>query len=400
MGTKFGFFATAVAIALTLVSCSTSNSNNGTASSGILYVATQGNSSVSAFGITLSNGTLSTNRNAAATGSMPASIAFAGNAAFVSNAQDNTISSFTANSDGTLGTGSTTSLKPLASGPAATSPMGMVVDSGGKFLFVADQGSSTISVFSISNASLTEVSGSPFLTLDPCAQSVATGPVSVAVTPKADFLYVANQFTNTVGAFAVASDGSLSQLAGASCNPAGPSPYPAGTSPSAVELTPDGNFLYVANQGSNNVSAFAVCVNASLTCTNPNGQLTAVPGSPFATGLGPIAIAGAVDKLGEYLFVADYDSNQVSEYRISSGTGALTANTQPTISTGGNPISIVVRPGSGAVLSDGGTTNYVYVANRTSASISAYSYDTTTGTLSLVGSPVTTQGQPSALAVR
>ena len=49
MGTKFGWLAILLAIALILASCNTTNSNNGATSSGILYVATQGNASVSAF---------------------------------------------------------------------------------------------------------------------------------------------------------------------------------------------------------------------------------------------------------------------------------------------------------------------------------------------------------------
>jgi 6-phosphogluconolactonase len=392
MGMKFGFLGGLLAAAtLGLVACNTTNSTTSGSSNGILYVATQGDSSVSAFGINLGNGTISTNGNLTASGAMPSAMAFAGSAAFIANSQDNTISSYTLNSDGTLAAGSTTNLT------GASTPMGLAVDSAGKFLFVANQGSNNVSVFSISTASLTQVPGSPFPTNDPGSPNVATGPVSVAVTPGTNFLYVANQFTNTVGAFSIDANGALSP----------PAQLPSsvvGTSPTAVALapTPDGNFLYlyVANQGSNDISAFAVCAKTSLTCAAADGSLEAVTGSPFAAGLGPVAIAGSFDKLGAYLFVADYASNQVSEYKISTGTGALSANSQTAISTGANPAAIVLRAGSGTALSDGGTTNYVYVANKTAGTISAFSYDTTLGTLGLVGSPITTQGQPSALGVR
>ena len=178
---------------------------------------------------------------------------FGGGAAFVSNTQDNSISSFTLNSDGTLAAGSTTKLT------TATSPTGLAIDGGGKFLFVANQGSSNISVFSISGATLTEVAGSPFSAVDPSAPGIATGPVAVAVTPTASYLYVANQFTNSVSAFAVDANGGLTPLFG---NITGAT-YAAGTDPSTLALTSDGNFLYVANEGSNNISAYAVCANAS-----------------------------------------------------------------------------------------------------------------------------------------
>jgi hypothetical protein len=41
-------------------------------------------------------------------------------------------------------------------------------------------------------------------------------------------------------------------------------------------------FVYVANQGSGNVSAYSI---------GPNGALTLVPGSPFAAGINPNSIA-------------------------------------------------------------------------------------------------------------
>jgi len=388
---KSAFLGTLPAlIALALLSCGTTTTTPGSTAPGILYVVTQGNSSVSAFGINLGNGTISTNGNATASGAMSSAIVLPGAAAFVSNSQDNTISSFTLKSDGTLATGSTTTLTN------ASTPMGLAVDSGGKFLFVADQGSNTISVFTISNSTLAEVAGSPFPANDPTAPNVATGPVSVAVSPSANFLYVAYQFTNTIGAFSVDSNGALT--------PSGAASYPVGTSPANLVLaaSPDGNFLYlyVANQGSNNISAFGVCAKASLTCPAADGSLHVIQGSPFPAGLGPIAMAGSFDQIGAYLFVANFNSNQVSNFRISTGTGALAANTQPTASTGANPSAIVVRAGSGAVLSDGGTTSYVYVANKTAGTISVFSYDNKDGNLSVVGNPVTTQGQPSALGVK
>jgi 6-phosphogluconolactonase (cycloisomerase 2 family) len=380
-----------VLVGLGMTSCTTTT-NTASSANGILYVTTQGNTSVTAFGINLGNGQLSTASKAAPAGNVPSAVVVTpkADAVFVANSQDGTISSYTVNSDGTLtaANGSATA--------AGIAPTGLAIDSGGKFLFVANQGtfsdpaSGTVSVYSINGSALTLVGS--FSTAENGATS-GPGPVSVAVTPNADYLYVANQFSNTVAGFSVDSTGALTPL--------GIPAYTVGTSPSAVELTPDGNFLYVANQGSNNISAFAVCANPSLTCTTPNGSLTAVPNSPFSAGLGPISMAAAADSQGEYLFVADYASNQISQFKVSTGTGALTAQSPATLSTGLNPASVAVRIGPGTALGDGGTTNYVYVANKGAATISAFSYDTTMGTLTLVtGSPATTAGQPSAIAVR
>jgi YVTN family beta-propeller protein len=48
-------------------------------------------------------------------------------------------------------------------------------------------------------------------------------------------------------------------------------------------VSPDGAFLYVANQGSNDVFAYAI--------NGTSGALAAVSGSPFPAGVTPRAIA-------------------------------------------------------------------------------------------------------------
>jgi 6-phosphogluconolactonase len=390
MGMGFRFLAVALLLStLGLISCGTTNSTTASSGTGILYVATQGDKGISSYSVDLGNGAIATIGKEATTGGVPSSVVVAGNAAFVANSQDGNISSFTVNSDGTLTAASGTQA-------AGTTPIGMATDSAGKFLFVANQGtfgnpaSGTISAFTISGTTLAAVPGSPFSAGSPGVLT-GTGPVSVAVTPKASYVYAANQFTNTVSGFSVASTGALTPLPG--------SPYAVGTSPSAVAITPDGNFLYVANTGSNTISAFAICANASVTCVTPDGSLTPVTGSPFSAGVGPVSIAA--DPAGTYLFVADEQSNQISQYKISTGTGAISVLSPPAVSVGTNPVSVAVRAGSGALLGDGGTTNYVYVANTGSASISTFSYDTLNGILTLVGGPLTTIGnQPAALAVK
>jgi len=108
------------------------------------------------------------------------------------------------------------------------------------------------------------------------------------------------------------------------------------------------------------------------------------------------------DSQGEYLYVADYNSSQVSQFKVATQTGVLTALSTPTISTGANPTAVVVRAGSGTLLSTGGTSYYVFTSNATAGTISSFTYDSTTGVLGLIGTgnPTTTAGQPSAMAVR
>jgi 6-phosphogluconolactonase (cycloisomerase 2 family) len=166
-------------------------------------------------------------------------------------------------------------------------------------------------------------------------------------------------------------------------------------------VTPDGGFLYIANSGSSNVSAFAVCNQVVTSCSNPtspDGTLTPLSGSPFSAGLGPTSIVAAPS--GKFLFVVDRQSNQISEYKLATGTGVLTANTQASISTGGTPAGVTLRTGTTIVSTTQGTTDYLYVANLGASTMTVFSFDSTVGVLGLVGSPVTTGGQPSAVATK
>jgi 6-phosphogluconolactonase len=148
------------------------------------------------------------------------------------------------------------------------------------------------------------------------------------------------------------------------------------------------------------VSAFAICNQVLTNCNDPNspdGSLTVVAGSPFSAGIGPVAIVAAPS--GKFLFVVNRLSNQISEYKIATGTGVLTPNTDAQISTGANPVGATIRAGTTTITATGGTTDYLYVPNLGASSVSVYSFDSTVGALGLVGGPVaTTGGQPSAVA--
>jgi len=127
--------------------------------------------------------------------------------------------------------------------------------------------------------------------------------------------------------------------------------------------------------------------------------LTPVSGSPFAAGLGPVAVAA--DPAFNFLYVLDKQSNQISEYTYASGTGVLTPLSTPNISTGTTPTSFVVISGTtgsniGNTLTD--TTDYVYVTNLGDSTLSVYTLNTTTGVLTQQGQAFTTTVNPVAVA--
>lgn len=380
------------AVSLASLACS---NNHSTVSSGagVVYVTAQADSTISAFSVNLGSGAISSIGSNAATGSVPAAIAVTPslNAAFVANSASNSISSYTVNTDGTLTAVSGTT-------PTGKTPVALAIDPGGKFLFVADQASSDVSVFSINGTSLTAV-GAPVTTI-PAGLSYPNGtlPSGLIVSASGNFLYVTSQLANFVSAFSVSSSGALTPL--------GVPFYTTGLEPVGVAITPKGDFLYVANSGgnSNNVSAFAICDAVVTSCTDPNnpdGKLTEVKGSPFPAGLGPVAIA--VDPGFHFVYVADKGSNNVSQYSYATGTGALTPLSPGTASTGNGPVSIGVLSGATGTNVGNTTTNptdYVYVANIGSGTVSTFALNTSNGLLGVVGTPFVTSGQASAISVK
>ena len=384
------------ALLLCLMACSTNNSTLVNGGNGLLFVTAQANTTVSVYGINLSSGALSTVGSSVGTGAAPAAIAItpALDAMFVANSGSNDISSYTTISGGSLTAGSGTT-------KAGTTPMGLAIDPAGKFLFVANQGSSNISVFTIgTGGALTAVPGSPFTTI-PVGLSypIGTLPVGVAVSGSGKFLYVANQLADFVSVFSINS-------ASGALTASGVAFYATGDSPSGLGISPNGGFLYVMNAAatSNNVSAFAICDIVVTSCVNPtrpDGTLTPVAGSPFAAGLGPVAIA--FDLNFNFAYVVDKGSNTISQYSWGPGDGVLTPLSPETISTGLTPVAMAIRTGAtgtniGSTVTN--PTDYAYVANMGAGSISIYTLTTSTGLLNVLGMPILTFGQTSALVVR
>ena len=400
-----------------MLSCSKSNST-GVTGTGFIWVATQGNQEVDAFHIDLSNGSISAIGTNQPTGAQPSAMAITpdGKALFIANTSDNTISSYTVNSDGTLKAAQGTT-PTLAQGPSGCttncmslglSPIGLAVDPTGAFLFVVDEGQPNnaatpggISVFKISGTSLSPIGpacpanfslATCPLTLADTVTGFSVGPLAAVAAPVGNFLYVAETFSNQVQSFSYDGSGNLQAIQA----------FPTGNNPSALAFSrcagvnkattncaaADANTLFVANAGSNTLSTFAACIQVSVSCSAPTGNLVEIS-SAVAAGTAPVAIA--VDPAANLVYAINTNSNTVSQYKYSPATGALSPMAPASLSTGASPFGV-------AVTSDG---TYVIVSNNNGTSMSAYSISSTTGQLSLAPTPsVTLAGQPSAILIR
>ncbi len=426
MSTRFALLlglAVLVGLGL-LVAC---GSNYNSSSDGLMLVGSQGSALIETFSFNLNSGhpfgisnpPSSTADATCVLPGLPSSIVMdpAGAYAYtIVNANPgcpgstNGILSIKVNSDGSIPSSGT--------GTSDPTPVALAMDSKGKFLFVVEGTNSvppppsdpnpmpcpgTTSQFGIcsyaigSGGTLTPVPGSFNLILQPGFLkpnfvAVATSPTvfpalgvnavqnsacSAAGTnpPTLEFLYVADQQNNVVWEFGVdTSSGAITNLPTFT-----QAQYiPAGSQPSGVAVDPCQRFVYVANNLSNNVSAYTICngnstQDQSICPTNMpggNGELVPVAASPFSLpGSATFPAPIAVDPFGKYVYVVGTGSNTISPFRISPVSGALTGltNTQ----TGLRPVSIAIR----------GDGSWLFVANYNAATVSQYQVTPETGSL-------------------
>lgn len=159
--------------------------------------------------------------------------------------------------------------------------------------------------------------------------------ISPALDAETQFVYTNNDISpNTVSAFSVGPDGSLTEIAS--------SPFPTGGDGlgsglfASNRITIAGNFLYVSDSASNDVSAFSI--------DSATGSLTPVPGSPFPTGgLGTsgISLAGTPD--GRFLMTGNSNSANITVFSIG-GDGSLTPVAGSPFHAGGLPDGMKVTP--------------------------------------------------------
>jgi len=247
------------------------------------------------------------------------------------------------------------------------------------------------------------------------------GPIGLAVAPSGNALYVANAADNKIHEFGInSSSGGLS--------PIGLGAIGAGTAPRQVAITPSGSFAYATNFLGGSISEYnitaatgalgangtvtngvtqpygAVATNSFLYVSDTNagamlsyainsdGTLTVPPSAvPSGTTLtrtpGPVII----DPTLQFVFVSDITQGSVSVFR--AGGGALTFVISALTSAPGTPamgLAYVTTPSS---------RNFLYVANQTAVpnSVSIFSFNSTLGTLTLLGA-VTTGPKPTGVA--
>ncbi|MBS0174759.1 MAG: beta-propeller fold lactonase family protein, partial [Nitrospira sp.] len=205
------------------------------------------------------------------------------------------------------------------------------------------------------------------------AVAAGTAPVSVTVDPASRFVYVANSGSGDVSAFRVGDSGALTPVPG--------SPFAAGVAPAGITVDPAAKFVYVANSGSRDVSVFRIGVE---------GGLIPVPGSPFGAGATPRGVI--TDPSGRFLFVTNSELSGISVYAISAATGALTPTPETPYASGVDARDAAVDPGG----------KFLYVTGTDTAGHGIWTYSINSGSGALFpvpGSPFRLNAAPLSLAV-
>ena len=259
-------------------------------------------------------------------------------------------------------------------------PFDVTLAPSGKFLYIPNFNDATISGFTVNltTGALTAISGSPFADGD-------TRPSAVAVSPNGKYLFVANASTNNVGSTSLFS---INSTTGA-LTPVTGSPFPGSGAGNGITVDPTSHFVYVASTG---IDAYAI--------NQTTGALTAITGSPYTI---PAAANGVtVDPTGRFLYASIFGnltsaqtSQDVITYSINTTTGALTeigsqgvAGNQGelfAIGTGTKPVAF--------------SPKFVYATNQVSSNISEFTINDSTGALTAVsGSPLADTNDPQLIA--
>ncbi|MGH9516035.1 MAG: lactonase family protein [Terriglobales bacterium] len=277
---------------------------------------------------------------------------------YTANQDTNTISLFKINSM----TGALDEVLPrtalvTSSGGVGLAPGVMTMDSGGKYLFVGNQITNDIWVYSIgSSGALTFVSSAP----------VGASPASLTLSASDGFLYVPVPTFAAVYVFSV-NAGVLTQVG---------APIIVNGGVGHLGIDPGGKFLYVPNPSLNTVTVLLI---------QSDGSLVQGPGL-FATGISPVA--AATNATGAFVYVANSASTNLSQFKVDTTTGVLTALTTSVAGTGTNPESILVDPDA----------KFVFVINEQSNSITEFTINTD-GTLATTGNALQLSVAPRSLSL-
>lgn len=215
--------------------------------------------------------------------------------------------------------------------------------------------------------------------------TAGNNPVKIAAAPNGQFVYVINQGDSTVQEFAVQGGGGL----------ASKNVYPTGTTPTAVTIDPQGKFLYVTYKGATTGTA-----GISIFPVNSDNSLGTASVQPI--GNNPIGIV--VSYFNHFVYVVDQETQpnaQLLGFSQNTTTGALTPLAGTTITTvagktvaTGYPAGVVP-----SAITEELTARFVYVTDQAANQLIGYTVSPNGSLVPMVNGPFSTGLYPVAITV-
>ncbi len=267
---------------------------------------------IAAFSFNKKNGTLTFLNQQATGGDHPCYVAVdkTGKWVVAGNYSSGSLSVLPIQPDGSLGKASTI-IQHAGTGPnkqrqASPHVHCTVFSDDNHFLYVPDLGIDKVMIYSFD-----EKTGIPVPAKQPYAGSVpGAGPRHICFDPANKYAYLIEELTGTVVVYKY-KKGKLDQKQRISSMPAGDTSF-AGSAD--IHVSPDGKFLYASNRANaNSIAIFKV--------NQKNGKLSFVG---HQSTLGKTPRNFNVDPSGNYLLVANQNSDEIVVFRRDRETGLLT----------------------------------------------------------------------------
>ncbi len=144
----------------------------------------------------------------------------------------------------------------------------------GKFAYVTNYNSNTISAYSIRASGVLAT-----LDMDPVTggiqNTIATGtrPRSIAIHPSGKFAYVANYSSNSISAYSIDASGVLASIDADGATAGNQTSIATRLAPNRSRSILTGGYAYVANAGDNSVSAYSIDpTTGALTAITADGS--------------------------------------------------------------------------------------------------------------------------------
>ncbi len=373
--------AVSVAMVLGLASCSLDYTV------GYVYMTTNKSNPglIDQYAIDFDSGALSVVGSPVAAGNDPVTLVAAPNGQFVYviNQGDSTVQEFAVEGDGSLASKNvykTTGTRPTA----------VAIDPQGAFLYVTftyqtgysatTPGPGGVSIFPVNaDNSL----GTPL------TQNVGNNPVGVTVSYFNHFVYVLDQEASPkaaiLGFSQNTSTGALTPVPGTTIATVGgktvATGFAAGVVPNAIAEEPTSRYVYVTDQAANQLIGYTVLAS---------GGLLPMVNGPFATGLFPADLT--IDPTGKLIYVVNFNGNTVQGYMIDGATGTPSGAAGAfATGTGTGPTCVAIDPALG---------DFLYTSNSLDNTVTGERLNPNTGgLLGVQNSPFNGSGQPSCLTV-